>query len=84
MVGASSTAVRPLKVTAPTFTRRGTRSRKRAAADFIAASREGATSVARIEPERSIASTTVACSVGTATVASGRASAIASAASATP
>ena len=44
----------------------------------------GSTSVARIEPERSIASTIVACSAGTAIVASGRASATASADSASP
>jgi hypothetical protein len=73
-----------LNATAPTFTRAGTRSRKRSAALVTAAHRLGATSVARIDPERSVARTTVACSAGTAIVASGRASAIASAASATP
>ena len=44
----------------------------------------GATSLACIEPEMSVASTTAARSSGTATVASGRARAIASAVSATP
>ncbi len=53
----------------------GTRSRKRVAADWAAASRVGVTSVAFIEPDVSVTSITEAFSIGTATVASGRASA---------
>ena len=65
-----------LNATAPTRSSSGASSRKRSAAERAASSRSGATSVAVIEREVSVTSTTEACSTGTATVVSGRASAI--------
>ena len=53
-----------------------------AVAATVACRREGATSVACMEPEWSIASTMLACSAGTATLTCGRASAASSPASA--
>ena len=76
MCGPSANATRPVC----SFS--GTRSRKRLAAAFAAVSRSGATSVAFIEPDVSVTSITDAFSTGTATVASGRASAVISPASA--
>ena len=66
-----------LKVTAPTLSSRGAWSRKPSAARRTAVIRDGATSRASIDPEVSVTSTTAARSSGTATVASGRASAMA-------
>ncbi len=74
--------MRSLNVTLPTRTSSGTASRKRPAARRAAPSREGSTSVARIDADMSVASITAALPSGTATVASGRASASASAVSA--
>jgi hypothetical protein len=73
-----------LKTTPPTRTRSGARSRNDSPASRAAIRREGGTSVASIEPERSIASTIDACSAGTATLTWGRASAVISAAMASP
>lgn len=64
----------------PDSDRSGSPVTKLEAASFAAASRVGGTSVAIIEPETSIASTTLASSRGTAIVVSGRASATSSAA----
>jgi hypothetical protein len=61
--------------TRPVCSWSGTRSRKRVAAALAAVRRSGATSVAFIEPDVSVTSITDARSTGTATVASGRASA---------
>ena len=66
-----------LKATAPTRSSEGAASTKSAAASRTAVIREGGTSRDSIEPEMSVASTTAARSSGTATVASGRARAIA-------
>ena len=83
-VGDCSTSAFWLKATAPTRTLSGTASRNVPAAFLAAASRFGATSLASIEPERSVTMITRACSVGTAIVACGLASATSSAAIATP
>ena len=83
-VGDCSTSARWLKAMAPTRTSSGISCRNVPAAFFAAARRVGATSVASIEPDRSVTIITRACSVGTATLACGLASATSSAASATP
>ncbi len=73
-----------LKAIAPTRTSVGTASRNVPAALRAATSRLGATSFASMEPERSVATTTVACSTGTASVRSGLATATTTPASASP
>src|SRR5918999_174162 len=73
-----------LNVTAPTRSPPGVRSRKRSAAARTAATREGSTSRASMEPETSVTSTTAARSSATATVVSGRARAIAATVSSPP
>ena len=83
-VGDCRTSAFWLKAIAPTRTWSGTASRKVPAAFLAAARRFGAMSCASIEPERSVTIMTRACSVGTATVACGLASATSSAASAAP
>jgi hypothetical protein len=83
-VGDWRTSALWLNATAPTRTFSGIASRNVAAAFLAAASRVGATSVACIEPERSVTIITRACSVGTATVACGFATATRSAAMAVP
>ena len=80
--GVSIRVTRSLKATLPTLTSRGTSSRNPVAARRTAVIRLGRTSVARIEADRSVASTTAARPSGTATVRSGRAKASASAISA--
>ena len=75
-VGRSTVCGPSAKATRPTCSCFGHRSRKRVAAALAAARRVGETSVAFIEPEVSVTSITDAFSTGTATVASGRASAI--------
>ena len=66
----------------PTRASSGTSSMKPCAAERAASMRLGSTSRASIERDTSLTSTIEACSVGTATVACGRASASASAVSA--
>jgi hypothetical protein len=61
------------KPTKPTSSLSGTRSRKLSAAERAASSRDGSTSVADIEPDSSVTSTTDAFSTGTCMVACGRA-----------
>ena len=68
--------------TNPTSSDFGTLPRNVRAADCAAASREGSTSVADIDPDSSVTRTTDAFSTGTATDRSGLASAIAHAAAA--
>ena len=63
----------PENATSPTWRFFGERSRKVSAASWAAERRSGATSVAAIEPEVSTARTTFASSLGTSTVAWGRA-----------
>ena len=75
VVGGCSTCAVSLNETAPTRSASGASSRKLFAAWRAADSRSGATSVAVIERDVSVTSTTEACSTGTATVVSGRASA---------
>ena len=70
-----SSRARWLKATAPTRRSFGTSSRNWLTALLAASKRFGLMSVAVIEREWSVASTTVACSIGTATTAWGRASA---------
>ena len=84
VVGLWTASARLSKTTPPTRTRLGTLPRNASPASSAAVSREGATSVAAIEPEWSMASTIVACSAGTATLTCGRASAAISAAVASP
>ena len=84
VVGSWTTSVRWSNTIPPTRTFAGTRARNASPAARAAASREGATSVACIEPEWSIASTIAACSAGTACVTCGRASATTSPAIASP
>ena len=81
-VGLASTVGSWLKAIAPMRTSFGTASTNFSAALRAATRRLGATSLASIEPERSVATTTVACSTATARVVSGRATATISAASA--
>ncbi len=64
-----------LKAIAPTRKRSGTVSTKVCAALRAATSRDGTTSFASIDPDRSVTTTTVACSTGTAFVVCGLASA---------
>ena len=63
------------KATTPTATPSGTVSRKSAAAAFAASSRDGATSVACIDSEVSIASTTMRCGSLSSLATAGRATA---------
>jgi hypothetical protein len=72
-VGATPTAARVANETTPTRNFSGTSSRKVFAAVLAASRRVGSTSFAFIERETSIASTIVASSRGTLTVACGRA-----------
>ena len=72
-VGATPTAARVANETTPTRNFSGTSSRNVFAAMRAASRRVGSTSVAFIEREESIASTIVASSRGTLTVACGRA-----------
>jgi hypothetical protein len=81
-VGVCSVWAESENATRPTRSSSGTVSRKFSAAPRAASSRVGLTSVADIEREMSVTSTTEARSTGTCTVFSGRASEIASAASA--
>ena len=60
VVGAARTALDPAKETTPTLTVSGSSSTNAVAAAFAASSRFGGTSVAAIEPEMSMATTTVA------------------------
>ena len=83
-VGDCRTSAFWLKATAPTRTWSGHRVEEGAGGLLAAARRFGATSWASIEPERSVTIMTRACSVGTATVACGLASATSSAARAAP
>ena len=71
-----------LNTTPPTLTRLGTLSRNASPATRAALSRDGATSVAVIEPDTSVTSMIEARSSGTATVISGLAAATTSTASA--
>ena len=73
VVGSARTAVVPEKVTTPTLKVSGSPSTNVAAAARAASSRFGATSVASIERETSIATMTVARSWGTRMSISGRA-----------
>jgi hypothetical protein len=84
VVGLCTASARWLKTTPPTRTLSGTSSRKASPARRAATRREGVTSVASIEPERSMVSTIDACSAGTATLTCGRASAVMSPAIAMP
>ena len=75
VVGETSDAALPLKLTKPTLYWRGTRSANVSAASWAALSRYGETSSADMEPDVSIASMIVACSLGIDRETSGRASA---------
>src|SRR4051795_6314430 len=75
VVGVASTVGVWLKAITPTFTRLGTLARNARAACFAATRRLGATSVAVIDPETSVASMIDARSIGTARVRWGRAAA---------
>ena len=75
MVGGATTCASPANVTIPTRNFGGRSLRKLRTAAWAAPILVGATSSARIEPELSIASTTVACSRCTVTFTCGRASA---------
>ena len=74
-VGLCTASALSSNTTPPTRTRSGTLSRNASPAARAATSRDGATSVACIEPEWSMASTIAARSAGTATLICGRASA---------
>ena len=82
VVGGAITCTSPANVTIPTRYFGGIWSRNSPTADLAASSLVGLTSSASIEPELSIASTTVACSRCTVTFTCGRASPSAAAASA--
>jgi len=75
VVGVTSVAALPAKLTSPTLYWRGTRSANLSAASWAARSRYGATSSADMDPDVSIANMIVACSLGTDRETSGRASA---------
>ena len=83
LVGARTIRASVEKATRPTRKPAGSWSTKVVAAALAASRRLGLTSVACIEPETSMARTTVASSRGTATVMDGRARAMPSAAMAT-
>src|SRR3954451_3331597 len=83
-VGLCSTRGTWLNAITPTFTCLGTWERKRKAARLAAVRRFGATYVAVIEPDTSVASMIEARSTGTATVRSGLAAATISAGIASP
>jgi hypothetical protein len=74
-VGETTTAGSSEKDTTPTLSDSGARSRNDCIARLAAASRDGLTSVARIEPEVSTTRTTLARSFGALTVTVGRAKA---------
>ena len=71
----ASTSASELNATSPTLKRFGSRSRKVRIAEMAASRRVGSTSSARIEPETSTTSITVALSSGTLRCVRGRASA---------
>ena len=73
VVGGAATCGSPANATSPTRTLEGTLSRNFSTAACAAPSREGLTSVARIEPETSMTSTTAALSEGTSVFSCGRA-----------
>ena len=68
---ATATVATPLKVTRPRLISSGRSSTKSSAASWAASSRSGSTSVASIDSETSMASTTVARSSGTCVVRAG-------------
>ena len=74
-VGTCTTWAEPAKATMPTFTCRGSCSRKALAAFCAATRRLGCTSVARMLPDTSMASMMVSCVIGRLTTAKGRAAA---------
>ena len=82
VVGACTTAAVPAKETMPTFTSRGRALTKVLAASWEAMMRLGLTSVARMEPETSMASMIVRSVKGSFTTARGRAAAKSSTATA--